>query len=66
MSNECLYTLHWIRIFQPLLWSFSCVFKKERPTKYMSDVHVYVIGIYFSSQMPQTLQNASFPYMLIS
>ena len=44
---------------------FMC-FKKERPTKYMSDVHVYVIGIYFSSQMPQTLQNASFPYMLIS
>ena len=60
-----LYTLHWSHIVKPLLWSFSCVFLKERQTEYMSEVQLYVIGIYVSIQIPQTLQNASFDYMLM-
>ena len=31
----------------------------------MSEVQLYVIGIYVSIQIPQTLQNASFDYMLM-
>ena len=63
------YTRYIEVVYSNLCYEAFHVFLKKKDQQNICLMYMYMSymsGIYFSSQMPQTLQNASFPYMLIS